>query len=153
HEGFYEALKAVWPALSPKLQGAGNRAVWITGHSLGGALAQLCAAQTQFVLQVPVQGVYTFGQPRVGDEDFARTIHGRLGSQIFRVINDRDLVPRVPLFAMGFRHYGTEIFFDHAQVRKDGKAGVETLADALRLARFALETVDPIKAAKLAADA
>jgi len=67
HRGFKEALDEIWPDLLPyirKIQGKGSK-IWITGHSLGGALATLCAGRYG-----NVQGVYTFGSPRVGDEAF-----------------------------------------------------------------------------------
>jgi hypothetical protein len=54
-----------------------------------------------FVSKIPVQGVYTFGQPRVGDKDFADALNAKLGSGIYRFVNDRDIVPRVPLFHDG----------------------------------------------------
>src|SRR5438132_8264072 len=73
HQGFYMALRAVWGGgvLPDRLLNRGARTVWITGHSLGGAVAALCAAQAFFVSHVPIQGVYTFGQPRVGDSAFS----------------------------------------------------------------------------------
>ncbi|MBZ5576470.1 MAG: lipase family protein [Acidobacteriia bacterium] len=160
HKGFYEALRAVWgipiggqEILPARLTSRGARAVWITGHSLGGALAELCAAQAYFVSHVPVQGVYTFGQPRVGDETFARTVHAALGTRIFRFINDRDIVPRVPFFGMGFRHYGCEIFFDHQQQERNGTPCVENLAAALRLMGLALNLDAIEEAGKLLAQA
>ena len=120
HKGFHDALHAVWEIqfsgreiLPARLLARGDRAVWITGHSLGGALAELCAAQAQIASHVPVQGVYTFGQPRCGDDGFAKLIQAALGLRIFRFINDKDIVPRVPFFGMGFRHYGCEVFFNH----------------------------------------
>ena len=100
--------------LPRRLLNRGNKTIWITGHSLGGALAELCAAQALFVSKIPVQGVYTFGQPRVGSNDFAAAVNAKLGSGIFRFVNDRDIVARVPLFTMGFCHYGGQRFFDHA---------------------------------------
>ena len=49
HKGFYHALEVVWrdgrDVLPKRLINRGNRRVWITGHSLGGALAELCAAR------------------------------------------------------------------------------------------------------------
>src|SRR5262245_52692614 len=73
HKGFQEALQAAWghllkgkEILPRRLLERGPRTVWITGHSLGGALAELCAAQASVIHEVPVQGLYTFGQPRVG---------------------------------------------------------------------------------------
>jgi hypothetical protein len=76
-------------------------------------------------------------------------VHAALGQRKFRFINDRDIVPRVPFFGMGFRHYGCEIFFNHEDQRVDCVAAVENLTSALRLALQGVN-FDPIEeAAKL----
>ena len=143
HEGFKDALQAVWSdpvqtseTLPQWLLAHNGRNVWITGHSLGGALAELCAARA-LSANLPVHGVYTFGQPRVGDEVFAMALHTALGSRTCRFINDRDIVPRVPLFTMKFRHYGGEVFFDHQGKPTERASAVEVASDALRLFRAA----------------
>lgn len=152
HKGFYEALRAVWGArdgheiLPKRLIERGNRTVWVAGHSLGGALAMLCAAQAFFVHHVPIQGCYTFGQPRVGSESFAKAVHNAFGARVYRHINDRDIVARVPLFSMRYRHYGAEIFFDHSGARAENTHGIENLAGALRLLKGALN-LDPLETA------
>lgn len=144
HAGFYSALRKVWGVALPngeilpkRLVNRGNKTIWVTGHSLGGALAVLCAAQALFVSRIPVQGVYTFGQPRVGTREFAAAVNEQLGSGIFRFVNDRDIVPRVPLFSMGFCHYGCQRFFDHEGQSSVSDSAVETLKDALAFARGA----------------
>jgi triacylglycerol lipase len=144
HDGFYGAFRKVWGVALPKgevlpkrLVNRGNKTIWITGHSLGGALAELCAAQAMFVSKIPVQGVYTFGQPRVGNKDFANAVNEKLGSGIYRFVNDRDIVPRVPLFSMGFCHYGNQTFFDHDGQSTDAQSAVETLAAALKFGKAA----------------
>ncbi|MBI1791157.1 MAG: lipase family protein [Acidobacteria bacterium] len=112
HSGFYESLLKVWDSrVAPALRDRGVRKVWITGHSLGGALAALAAAQAEMVEGVPVQGLYTYGQPRVGNKAFMDQFNGVLGSRAFRYVNDKDVVPRVPLLAMGYRHAREEMFF------------------------------------------
>ena len=144
HSGFHGALRKVWGVALPngevlprRLANRGGKTIWITGHSLGGALAVLCAAQALFVSKMPVQGVYTFGQPRVGTKDFADAVNAKLGSGIFRFVNDRDIVPRVPLFSMGFCHYGCQRFFDHVGEPAAAESAVETLKEALTLAKGA----------------
>jgi triacylglycerol lipase len=146
HKGFHRALMAIWgqtldgkEILPKRLLDRGNRTVWITGHSLGGALAVMCAAQARLAAGIPVQGVYTFGQPRVGTEEFSMELQAALGSRIFRFINNRDIVPRVPLFSMRFNHCGTEIFFDPEGRQETRPSAVEDLSAALRLARHALD--------------
>lgn len=144
HSGFYGALRKVWgvtllngEVLPKRLLNRGHKTIWITGHSLGGALAELSAAQALFVSNIPVQGVYTFGQPRVGSKDFADALNAKLGSGIFRFVNDRDIVPRVPLFSMGFCHYGSQRFFDHTGESTVADSAVETLKEALTFAKGA----------------
>jgi len=149
HKGFYEALRVVWGdghVLPRRLVGRGNRTVWITGHSLGGALAELCAARACFdpaITSIAIQGVYTFGQPRVGDDAFAALLHQKLGARTFRFVNDRDIVPRVPFFSMGYRHYGNQTFFDKVGKAVDAISSVETLAAALKFAEGTL-SLEPL---------
>ena len=145
HKGFYHALEAVWrdgrDVLPKRLANCGNRRVWITGHSLGGALAELCAARASFdtaITSVPIQAVYTFGQPRVGDNEFAELLHDKMGVSVFRFVNDRDIVPRVPFYGTGYRHYGGQIFFDEAGKASNTDSSVETMSAALKFARGAL---------------
>jgi|RhiMethySRZTD1v2_1073278.scaffolds.fasta_scaffold03861_16 triacylglycerol lipase len=139
HTGFYQALHAVWgvalangQVLPRRLLNRGNKTVWITGHSLGGALAELCAAQAVFVSNIPVQGVYTFGQPRVGNKAFAEAVGARIGSRVFRFVNHRDIVPRVPLFSADYCHYGCQTFYDEHGAPTEQASALETLAVALK---------------------
>ena len=63
--------------------------VFVTGHSLGGALALLT---TRFLLPDATGACYTFGAPRVGDYEFFR----RVKTPVYRIVNSSDVVPRVP---------------------------------------------------------
>ena len=151
HTGFYEALDVVWRdgqgVLPRRLANRGNRTVWITGHSLGGALAELCAARACFdprITSIPIEAVYTFGQPRVGDSEFATLLHNKMGVSVQRFVNDRDIVPRVPLFGMGYCHFGNMTFFDHGGTAADPASAIETLKTAVVFAERAL-SAEPIK--------
>lgn len=92
HFGFQAAFDAVRPAIQSKVDplmiGAG-RTLYITGHSLGGALALIA---TREMGSDSDGACYTFGSPRVGRFGFARDIK----TPIYRVVNANDLVPRVP---------------------------------------------------------
>jgi len=121
HKGFYDALSCVWHLLDKevtRLQNAGRRELWVTGHSLGAALATLavarwCEAGRQ------VSGLYTFGQPRTGDNTFARNFDFTFRPHAFRIVNDLDVVTRVPPRVLGYQHLGTFIYFDDSGTLSD----------------------------------
>lgn len=98
HKGFVGGLNEVWPQLHPKLREI-TTPIFYTGHSLGGALAILAAVRIEADRR-PV-AVYTYGGPRCGDDEFAR--QHPLRDRIHRVVNNRDIVPRVP---PGYEHTG-----------------------------------------------
>ena len=102
HQGFKEALDAVWPEVEPAIPS--GTAIY-TGHSLGGALATLATSRK------PPTVTYTFGSPLVGDDDFAVTI----ASPFHRVVNNRDIVTTIPPLT-GYRHLG-ELYY----IASDGR--------------------------------
>ena len=141
HQGFNDGLLSVWKQIRPHLDARKDQRVWITGHSLGGALAVACAARATFESpRIGIRGIYTFGQPRFGDSVCSKACADLLGSVLFRHINDRDIVPRVPPFAPGFRHWGTEILFDRSNVAHTQPSAVEEATDLLR--RFLVNPLD-----------
>lgn len=97
HTGFLGAIEEVdAEVLNSITEQQNNRqTVWITGHSLGGALAVLCAAHLQ-QNHIKVNGVYTFGQPRLGNRGFSKRYNKNLGSRTFRFVNVDDIVPDLP---------------------------------------------------------
>ncbi|HWY74991.1 MAG TPA: lipase family protein, partial [Verrucomicrobiae bacterium] len=112
HHGFekcWNAIEVQVIQLALTMTG-GGKPLYITGHSLGGAIAALIADRWT-LLSWPITSVYTFGQPRVGDKQWAHTYDLEKGSRTFRVVNEEDIVPRVPGVLAGFRHCGQEIFF------------------------------------------
>ncbi len=116
HRGFNEALGFIWndlfKSLSDLINGADNNLkLWITGHSLGGALAVL-AVDRLTAQHMDVQGLYTYGQPRVGDQDFVNNFNEKMGGLAFRFVNDGDIVPQVP-YPPGYAHADAEAFFDN----------------------------------------
>jgi triacylglycerol lipase len=111
HEGFYDALSCVWHSLDQevhRLQSDRRRKLWVTGHSLGAALATLAVARWR-ERDLPVTGLYTFGQPRTGDHTFARSFDFVFRPHTFRMVNDLDIVTRTPPRALGYRHVGSFI--------------------------------------------
>src|SRR5262249_13938988 len=78
-----------------------GQALWLAGHSLGGALATLAAAHLG---RDAVQGLYTYGCPRVGDAAFAAVLPRR---SHFRFVHRDDWVTTVPPDLLGYVHAGT----------------------------------------------
>lgn len=112
HEGFVHAFQSVGGEILKRISGA--QSVIITGHSLGGALATLCA-DAAADMGVDVRAVYTFGSPRVGNGDFAHQYNDDLANVTFRVVNARDPVPHIPWLLGTYRHVATL-----AYLHKDG---------------------------------
>ena len=112
HSGFLAGLGEVWSQVLAHLkaeQARKSRPLWITGHSLGAALATLSANLCSDDPSLRLQGVYTFGSPRVGDPGFG----ARITVPVFRFRNDSDIVPHLPL-GLIVRHVGGLQFIDGA---------------------------------------
>ncbi|MCG8314993.1 MAG: lipase family protein, partial [Pseudomonadales bacterium] len=81
HNGFYEAMDIIFDqvldAIEPLLE---DRELWITGHSLGGAVAVLSAFRLQFDHHIDVQGVHVFGAPAVGDSDWYNVFESKMSN-------------------------------------------------------------------------
>jgi hypothetical protein len=104
-DGFHQAFEAVQKQVLA-LARAANQPLFMTGHSLGGALAVI-AAQALQSSGFDVAGVYTFGMPRPGDEAFARVSYDPLlGSRTYRLVHGNDIVPTVAPSTFGSRHVG-----------------------------------------------
>lgn len=84
-----------------------------TGHSLGGALATVCAMDLHYVHNITNIKVITFGSPRVGDELFSSYFSKAFGDVSWRVVHKADIVPHLPLKSMGFKHVPREIWERH----------------------------------------
>ena len=96
HRGFLQAYELARPTVAMALDAArtgGPRKLWFTGHSLGGALATIAAMDHA---GRDVSGLVTFGQPRAFDGAARGSIAEVLGRRYDRIVNDGDLVPRIP---------------------------------------------------------
>eukprot|EP01062_Namystynia_karyoxenos_P050703 TRINITY_DN3957_c0_g1_i1.p1 TRINITY_DN3957_c0_g1~~TRINITY_DN3957_c0_g1_i1.p1 ORF type:complete len:1184 (+),score=292.62 TRINITY_DN3957_c0_g1_i1:139-3690(+) len=87
---------------------------YITGHSLGGALATVCAYTARRRLEVTVPlVVYTFGAPLMGNAAFQQRYNARVPNT-FRVVNELDIVTRLGLPCVTNLHIGREVAVDRA---------------------------------------
>ena len=118
HKGFDHALDSVWSQITTaleKIQQYGQP-LWITGHSLGGALAVLAAARLTLDIDKniykSINGLYVFGQPRVGNRTFVKALDDAIKPRYFCFVNDNDIVPRVPDRLNQYQEGGSIRFFD-----------------------------------------
>ncbi len=112
HRGFWDSVEDVWQPLDERLkalQQQKGRPLFITGHSLGGAMATIAAAK--FIDQDrPFVAVYTFGQPRALSKKTAQMFNVECKSRFFRFHNNNDIVTRVPARLMGYSHIGSYLY-------------------------------------------
>jgi len=104
HNGFLNALKEIWPTIKQKIQ-ANSKALWLTGHSMGGAISAAAA----LIDSSRVKGLYTYGMPCLGGDDIAEYCEEHLADKIFRYVNENDFIVNVmPQFLSGYSHCGEE---------------------------------------------
>eukprot|EP00563_Minutocellus_polymorphus_P020513 CAMPEP_0197719500 /NCGR_PEP_ID=MMETSP1434-20131217/3225_1 /TAXON_ID=265543 /ORGANISM="Minutocellus polymorphus, Strain CCMP3303" /LENGTH=389 /DNA_ID=CAMNT_0043304253 /DNA_START=210 /DNA_END=1379 /DNA_ORIENTATION=+ len=139
HAGFLRNFEAIWPEIlkalmwqSDKDKEEGNcgkggelKALYIAGHSLGGAMTMLAAMSMYFAkegersttgthayLWSKLRGVYTYGQPMVLDPSYdVDAPIDEISPYIFRHVYQKDIVPHLPPKSTGdFVHIGSEFF-------------------------------------------
>ncbi len=105
HAGFRGGVENAEPDVQAFMSFASKaNHVWITGHSLGGALAVIAAARLkQYGI---TSSIYTYGQPRVSLNGFGERFEIELPGKLFRFINGNDIVPRIPP-GLIYQHFGT----------------------------------------------
>tara|TARA_R110002095_G_scaffold188719_1_gene166279 strand:+ start:2179 stop:3102 length:924 start_codon:yes stop_codon:yes gene_type:complete len=124
HAGFNIAYESVREELFFYLDDL-TLPIFITGHSLGAALATLLAAE---VMDRPkFDSCYTFGSPRVGDAAFANTFTDK---PIYRVINNCDIATTVPISvpSIDYRHCGTTQLLNNMGILIEGLSEEDVLS-------------------------
>lgn len=93
-------------------------ALYVTGHSLGGAMALLFAlglAGEEQLLGRKLRAVYTFGQPLTVSGPLPKAV-GALGDRVFRHVYGRDIIPSLPPKGWGaLEHFGLEFHYADGQ--------------------------------------
>jgi len=124
HEGFSRSLDAIWDKFMQAVRST-RRPIFLSGHSLGGALATLAAFRLMQLNDpdIEVRALYTYGSPRVGDPAFVEAfnrLRAERGLSLRRYVNNNDIFVMVPnklvgaavakefgqLFLNGWSHVG-----------------------------------------------
>jgi len=112
HRGFKKEVDDIWPMLKEMLsadQLTLNKDLWFTGHSLGGAMAAICAGRCLLSdIKTDPEQVHTFGSPRIGTRRYVT--HAKI--DYYRWVNNNDVVTRAPPTWLGYRHAGKEMYLD-----------------------------------------
>ena len=123
HRGFKQEVDDLWPMVEEDLirKANVNKTLWFCGHSLGAAMATIMASRCfhNVELNDPIE-LYTYGSPRVGWKKYCNS----LGVIHHRWRNNNDIVTKVPLWIMGYRHDG-ELHY----ITSDNKIGKPSFID------------------------
>jgi hypothetical protein len=140
HEGFYMDIESVYGHVVNELERR-EKPLFITGHSKGGAEAELLAYRLERS-SIAVERVYTLAAPRVGNSTWQHCYNeaAGLGPKTFRITASGDLVPHLPgTFTTplnGYRHVGREIYFEGpGRYREDPSPCYEFIANEWRAAK------------------
>ncbi|CAA6655356.1 unnamed protein product [Spirodela intermedia] len=104
--------------------------VYVTGHSLGGALATLLAFELSSSQMAKCGAIsitmYNFGSPRVGNRCFAELYNQKVRDS-WRIVNHRDIIPTVPRL-MGYCHVAQPVYLAAGDL-KSALVNLESLQD------------------------
>lgn len=148
HRGFLEALEEIWQPLYARVDelfAEKERPVWVTGHSLGGALALLCAWRMHQNF-IPIHQVCTFGAPMIGNDAAAAAFAREFPGKIFRYVDAGDLVPRLPMMSLLNNNYGhceTEVVVGESSIQTAANV-IQTVASTAASATLSSEVVELI---------
>lgn len=107
HSGFRGELDKLWEQVVDHREKHKNKVFYITGHSLGAAMATI--ATSRFEEFCNVDSLFTFGSPRVGTRRFIDA----LVTPHYRFVNNNDIVTSVPFAWMGYRHHGNLTYINY----------------------------------------
>lgn len=116
HNGFYKSTLGVVDKMVSSIKKLRSQypgySVVVTGHSYGASCGQLLAME---LIKIGINvKVYNYGQPRVGDANYADFVNKKIG-EYYRTTHNKDIVPHVPpIEGFGYKHSCREIFEDSA---------------------------------------
>ncbi len=119
HAGFWGSLDSLWVKILPEVQrrltqSGPNSQLYVTGHSKGGAVANLAAMR--FLIERGLGAkAFTYAAPHPGNEDFAAAYDGHIASVRYEYADD--IVPHLPP-NLAFRHMFASVPFAKPYVHR-----------------------------------
>ncbi|KAF2476422.1 alpha/beta-hydrolase [Lindgomyces ingoldianus] len=127
HSGFWnswlEARDGVLAAVKSASQANPKYKIVATGHSLGGAIASLAAAQLRN--SGYTVALYTFGSPRIASPKLSDYITNQPGGN-YRITHWNDPVPRLPPISFNFVHISPEYYINKANLQTVAATDIKT---------------------------
>lgn len=121
HSGFYNAYQPLKPRIATLLSESPPKHLWITGHSLGGALALVCAYDLMGNENLDLNGIITFGQPMVARKQLAEHLDSVLLGRYARYVNGKDMVPKLPPW---HADCGSLVWFTEDGIKRSKRKGL-----------------------------
>jgi len=103
HRGFRNYTDKIWEPIKSHIKETKEKTLWMTGHSLGAAMATLMARRCVLDISMKVPTLFTYGSPRVGNRVYIDEFNTQLVHH--RWVNDGDIVTKVP-FSPFYYHCG-----------------------------------------------
>lgn len=116
HRGMVESLlfHGFADSLASRIKryGGSGKKVWITGHSLGGAHAQLFSMFLKYNYNISPQGVYVYESPHPGDQAFVNNLNNSIGkTRVQRFEFGDDPICTLPPISFSFGRAGERNYF------------------------------------------
>ena len=141
HKGFKDAFDDIRDEIVDTLRNSLGQdlPLYITGHSLGAALATVATQELEEEFNDLIAACYTFGSPRVGDGRYEKSIK----APFYRIVNTTDIVTLVPFFFGSFIHVGDPRYLSRRKVDNVYQIyrGIPTVR---RIIESTIETIAPI---------
>ncbi|MGR5094593.1 lipase family protein [Vibrio maritimus] len=133
HEGFQDALFPTVIGLTKIIESTDllRKKIWVTGHSLGGALCSIFAGML-IENSYTVYGIYTFASPRPGNGIFEEKLNARVTGPHFRVVNFGDVVPHVPPEPF-YSHPGNRVILSEEKTDTSSQSWFDQRVAALKV--------------------
>jgi len=117
HKGFYDQYMSVKNQIYGAIRNIYIANIYISGHSLGGALAYVCAVDIHLATKNPNINVLTIGSPRPGNKDFANYFNINIKHSV-RYKNKGDIITKMPLRSK-FNHVHSSICLEEGVQQND----------------------------------
>lgn len=119
HYGFTEAYEELREDVHRAVQELKCTRLVLTGHSLGAAIATIASFDLRAAMGYQVDATWTFGKPRIGNEEFVNNFEAAAKKQgasppMWRVVHYHDPIPRAPPHLPGIHpvaHGSLEIYY------------------------------------------